>query len=85
MAGFTEAVEKAAQDAVSYVIVTLIAGFLWVIRRVFTNQKQIELLDHEIKARDETRDRDREDMQELKGDVKALRHDVMTLFQNHGG
>lgn len=85
MANWADTVEKATQDVASYILVTLAAGFFWVIRRVFTNQKQLELLDREIKARDETRQRDREDMQELKGDVKALRQDVMTLFQNHGG
>ena len=81
----SEMAEKASQSLVGWLVVTIAGGVLWTIRRVFTNQKQIELLQKEIQSRDELRTRDREDMQEVKADVKELRGDIRKLFQNHNG
>lgn len=85
MTHWAETVEKAVQSLATYVVVTMAAGFVWLVRRIFTNQKQLEIMRTEFQAREEMRQRDREDMLELKGDVKALRKDVMSMFQNHGG
>jgi hypothetical protein len=78
-------VDKASQSLAGWIVVTIGGGFLWVIRRVFTNQKQIELLQKELNTREEMRQRDREDLQEVKGDVKELRADIKGLLQNHRG
>ncbi len=56
-------------------------GVMWLIRRVLTNQKQIEMLQAEIKHRDTLRQEDREDMREVRDDVKALRHDLQEMFR----
>ena len=58
-------IEKASHNAASWLVVSLLGGIVWLIRLVFTNQKQIELLQQSIK-------RDRQDVQELKADVKEL-------------
>lgn len=83
MKDWVDSVDKAAGDALTWVVVTVLggifAGFSWIIRRVFTNQKQIEMLQVEIKARDEMRGRDRADMKEVKEDVKALNRHILTL------
>ena len=78
-------VDKASQSLAGWVVITVAGGFLWVIRRVFTNQKQIELLQTELNNREALRQRDREDLQEVKGDVKELRSDIKGLLQNHRG
>jgi hypothetical protein len=37
-------IEKVSQNAASWLVVSLLGGIVWLIRRVFTNQQQIELL-----------------------------------------
>ena len=62
-----------------------VAGFIWLVRRVFTNQKQIELMQREIQMRDERRAEDREAIKTaldgIKTDIQDVRADVKTLFQ----
>lgn len=80
-----EAVEGGLQSAVSWVFVGLIGGVWWLIRRVFTNQKQIETLQTAIQHRDEQRRRDtgefRDSLKRLEETQKELREDVKKLFQ----
>lgn len=52
---------------------TVISTVFWIVRRVFTNQKQIEMLQREIQFRDKTRDEDRELIREMRDDVRDLR------------
>lgn len=47
------------------ITVSLIGGVVWLVRKVFTNEKQIALLEAEIKRRNE-------DIKEIKADVKSL-------------
>lgn len=47
------------------VVASVAAGIGWLVRRVLTNEKQIALLQAELK-------RGREDMREVKDDVKTL-------------
>lgn len=51
------------------IITALIGGVGWLIRRVVTNEKQIALLKQDL-------DRGREDIKEIKSDIKEL-------LQNH--
>lgn len=60
-----ETLEKVTHSAASWFVVSLMGGVLWLIRRVFTNQQQIEMLQQSIA-------RDREDFKEVKADVKKL-------------
>jgi hypothetical protein len=80
-----EIFDDATSSAVSWAVVAIGGGFVWLIRRVFTNQKQIELLQRDLKLREETRQRDREDLQEVKADVKELGRDIRRIFETHGG
>ena len=73
--------EKASESAIGWAVVGMFGGIAWLVRRVFTNQKQIEMLSKEVKSRDEMRQRDREDVTAMREDFKELRKDVMTLFQ----
>lgn len=89
-----ESLQKVAEGIVEYAILSLVGFFLWLYRKVTTNEKRIEMdrAEHkaqmeslegahksqvdliltEMKSRDELRQRDREDLQELKRDVKNL-------------
>jgi hypothetical protein len=71
----------AAEDFIGWLVAAVGGGLLWVVRRVITNQKQIEMLQSEIKNRESMRARDREDLLELKSDVKRLNQTVMEIFK----
>lgn len=70
----TDAWDKAVAGAA-----TAIGGaVIWIVRRVLTNQRQIELLMHQ----NDTLNREfSEAMNEVKADVKELRQDIWNLFQ----
>ena len=46
-------------------ITALIGGVVWLIRKVFTNEKQIAIMEAHIARRDE-------DIKEIKSDIKSL-------------
>lgn len=69
-----------ASTLVTSAVSACAAGFLWLVRRVLTNQRQIELLQSEIKHRDYLRREDREAVKEVRDDVKALRRDIQDMF-----
>lgn len=60
------------------IISAIVAGITWLIRRVLTNQKEIAMLQQEIKTRDTRRDEDREILLRLQGTVEQLRHDFQS-------
>lgn len=70
---------------IEYIITTAIsavaAGITWLIRRILTNEKQIALLQHEIRDRDVRRQEDREIMQEIKSDLKEVKRDIIELYK----
>lgn len=49
----------------------------WLVRRVITNQRQIELLKSEMRHRDSLRDADRADMSDVKRDVREIRNALL--------
>jgi len=84
------------EQASSGIIVATLAGILsgvgWLVRRVFTNQKQIELTQVEIRHRDKERSADRAMIEEIRTDQKAFREEqiemrteILGLFRNHNG
>lgn len=66
---------------VAGVISSVFAGTTWLIRRVLTNEKQIALLQSEIRDRDVRRQEDREIMQEIKSDLKEVKRDIIDLYR----
>lgn len=64
------------------VISSIFAGITWAIRRVLTNEKQIALLQNEIRERDVRRQEDREIMQEIKSDLKEVKRDIIELYKS---
>lgn len=59
------------------VVVSVVGAVSWLVRRVITNQKQIELLKAEIKHRDQLRDADRADIADVKKDVREIRNALL--------
>ena len=72
-------------EYLEYVVASVIAGIFsgitWMVRRLLTNEKQIELLHSEIKDRDIRRQEDREIMYEIKTDLKEVKRDVIELYK----
>lgn len=62
-------------------ISAIFAGITWAIRRILTNEKQIALLQSEIRERDVRRQEDREIMQEIKSDLKEVKRDIIELYK----
>lgn len=66
-----------AQSLLVTLIVSVAGGVMWLVRRVLTNQKQIELLRLEIDNRDKLRKADSEKIDEVRKDVRELRSVVI--------
>jgi hypothetical protein len=72
-----ERIDHALTSGTSYVVVSIMGGVLWVVRRVLTNQAQIEMLQREIDHRDTLRKEDRAALTEVRDDVKEIRKVLM--------
>ncbi|MBC7282586.1 hypothetical protein [Hoeflea sp.] len=76
-----EKIEQVGASVFGAFILSVGGGIMWVIRRILTNQKQIELLQSEIKHRDALRKEDREAVREVRDEVKALRTEIRDVFR----
>lgn len=72
-----EKLEQVGTSIATYVVVSIAGATAWVIRRVLTNQKQIEMLQREIHHRDQQRTEDRALLGETRDDVKEIRRMIM--------
>ena len=61
---------------VAVVITSFATAIAWFVRVTLTNQKQIALLQNEIRDRDKRRDEDRQFMHDFKQDVKSSMGEV---------
>lgn len=80
---WSERIEQAGTSLTVGLIASVGGGVMWLVRRVLTNQRQIELLQSEIRHRDEMRKADRDAVEEIKDDVKAMRSEISALFLRH--
>ena len=76
-----ERFEQMGSSLLVAAVTSIGGGILWLVRRVLTNQRQIELLQSEIRHRDSIRQIDRAAVQEIKEDVKAMRVEIKELFR----
>lgn len=56
----------------TYLVTVIIGGVGWLIRRVITNQKQIELLQSELRNRERQREEDRERIARIERGVERI-------------
>ena len=76
-----ERIEQASAGLVVTAVAAAGSGVWWLVRRIFTNQQQIELLQREIEVRDERRDEDREALSEVRQDVREMRSEIREILQ----
>jgi hypothetical protein len=55
----------------------------WLVRRVLTNEKQIALLQTEIRSRDKRREEDRDIMKDIQTDLKEVKRDILDLYKHN--
>lgn len=67
---------------VSGIIATVFSAMAWLVRTVLTNQKQLQLLQAEIHAREERREEDRQAMHEIRNDIKEIKRDILDIYKN---
>lgn len=81
------------EEILGVALTTLAGALVWFIRTVLTSQKKIEILEKDIKSRDERRNEDRgiwlgikedlrQDMQETRKDIKDIRSELLSISQN---
>ncbi|AFO91544.1 hypothetical protein [Phaeobacter inhibens] len=76
-----ERIEQASGSIAVSGVLAVSSGGWWLVRRIFTNQKQIELMQQSLEARDKQRDEDREAMTELRQDVRDMRGDIQQILR----
>lgn len=77
---FLDRVAEAAQSVIVWLVIGLLSGIWWLVRRILTNQKEIEMLRQEMRFRDETRLRDREDIADIKAQLKEVHAMLITYI-----
>ena len=68
-------------EIVAGIVATSFLAVSYIIRVVFTNQKQILMLQKEILDRDQQRKEDREVWQSLKEDIKEIKKDILDIYK----
>jgi hypothetical protein len=72
----SERIEQATSHFTAWAIAAVGGFIVWLVRRVFTNQQEIELLKQNLSQRDKLRDEDREALHGVKEDIQEVRQDV---------
>ena len=80
---FLDGIMTALQNLASWLLVTFVASSFWLVRRILTNQREIEMLRQEMRFRDETRLRDREDITDMKKNLREV-HSMLVEYVTHG-
>ncbi len=74
-----ERVEQITSHFWAYAVAAVGGFIVWLVRRIFTNQQEIELLKQSLQSRDKQREEDREALHEVKSDVQEVRQDVKQI------
>lgn len=70
-------ISNAIEHALAWAVAAVLGGVWWLIRRVFTNQQQIELMQADLRARDRQRCEDRERMANIERGVDRIESKLM--------
>lgn len=74
-----ERIEQASTGLAVTAITGAASGGAWLVRRIFTNQKQIEMLQKSLEDRDRQRDEDREALADVRTDVREIRDEMRAI------
>jgi predicted nucleic acid-binding Zn-ribbon protein len=69
---------------VAGIIALVVTGISWLIRRVITNGKEIDLLKSEIQARERRRDEHHIYLQDMRKDIEKSRQEDRQVVENLG-
>ncbi|MFY0309646.1 hypothetical protein ACFMBG_07085 [Leisingera sp. D0M16] len=75
-----ERIEQATTGLAVAAVAAVASGAVWLVRRIFTNQKQIELLQQSLEARDQLREEDRAGWAEVRQDVREMRGEIREIL-----
>ncbi len=64
-------------------VAAVFSGITWLVRRVLTNEKQIALLQTEIRSRDKRREEDRDIMKDIQTDLKEVKRDILDIYKHN--
>lgn len=70
-------IEAAIDSAVTWLAVSVLGGIAWLVRRIFTNQQQIDLMKAEMERRERQRIEDRDQVAEIKRGVARIETWIM--------
>ena len=68
---------------IASIITVVVSAIGWAVRKILTNEKQIQLMHNEIRERDIRRQEDREIMNEIKTDLKEVKQEVVELYKKY--
>lgn len=68
---------------IASIITAVVSAIAWAVRKILTNEKQIQLMHNEIRERDIRRQEDREIMNEIKTDLKEVKQEVVELYKKY--
>jgi len=68
---------------IASIITVVVSSIGWAVRKILTNEKQIQLMHNEIRERDIRRQEDREIMNEIKADLKEVKLEVVELYKKY--
>jgi hypothetical protein len=66
--------ETAYSSAITWVVTALLGGIVWLVRRVLTNQAELDILKRELANRERLRQEDRERMAQMESDIRDIRN-----------
>jgi hypothetical protein len=72
------------EKVVGGIVALVVGGISWLIRRVVTNGKEIDLLKAEIAAREKRRDEHHLYLQEMRKDIEKSRQEDRQVVENLG-
>lgn len=78
MTRIVEQLDAAIAAAIASVIGAITASVVWIVRRVFTNEKKVDILEAEARSREEFRRREHETMSK---DLHSVRESVDRLHE----
>lgn len=70
-------IDGATNGLIAGAVAATVGAGSWLVRRVLTNEKQIAILEADLKRRDEQRSEDRQDVKDVKSDIRYIKEYLM--------
>lgn len=70
-------------DVRTWIIGAVLGGIGWLVRRVLTNERQIALLEADLRNRDRQRSEDRETLAGVRDDLRRVRDQLTEILSSN--